>query len=151
MSLVDALGQLANNWPTVALSVFLGLSGGVVGATIAARTQRRLAGDSLREEARRALRTYERSLIDLGMQFELQIIDDGSRSLSGTTWDSLATARESAFPFADRLPEVSRDLVRMGWVEETWPGEDPLTTSNALWARGKKLGEAIDAAFPVRP
>lgn len=148
MSLFDALGQLANNWPTVALSVILGLGGGVVGALIAARTQRRLAGDGLREEARRALRAYERCLLDLGMEFELHEIRDGSRPISETTWATLAAARETAFPFAERLAEGSRDLVRTGWVADTEPGQDPLTTSNELWQRGKALGAAIDKSLP---
>lgn len=150
MSIVEAWELLSKTWPTVALSVVLGLGGGVIGAAIGAWSQRKLAQSGLREEARRALRAYERVLLDLGNKQQSEFLDDGAFDFTAATWEALAESRAAAYLFADQFSPELAELLRRGWVEDTWPHEDPLTTSNSLLDLGTKIRASVDKEFPAK-
>lgn len=150
MSIVEALALLGNTWPTVLLSVVLGLGGGVVGALIGARAQRRQARDARGEEARAKLRAYERGLLDWSLEDEAKQMRDGTYVFTSTSLADVAKAREDAFPFADYLPPRKQHLVKSQMADMADYGQDPLMTSNDLWKRGQELGRALDVLFDRR-
>ena len=150
MSIAEALRLLGDTWPTVVLSVVLGLGGGVVGALIGAAAQNRQARDARGEAARTKLRAYERGLLDWSIEDESKIIRDGTFVFTKTSLEDVARAREEAFPFADYLPARKQHLVKSQMADMPDHQDDPLLMSTDLWKRGQELGRVLDARFDRR-
>jgi hypothetical protein len=147
MSIVEAYEAFLQTWPTVVLSLIVGLGGGTVGAIIGATSQGKREKAQQRKDAREALKGFERVLLDWSLEYESKLLQDDTTPFTTTSFTDLAAAREKAYPYAHYLPKASRKLVTQQWMSDGYFG-NPMDVSNEVHQRGTDLGTAIDKALP---
>lgn len=115
----------AVDWPTVVVSLIVGVAGGVVGALITSATQRKLARDAASATANQALWGFQRALNDFAAEQEGAIIRDGDY-FTKTTREDLEAARRLAYPHRGYLGAEYTKLVSRNWLGDWDPHGDPL-------------------------
>jgi hypothetical protein len=133
-------------WLTIALSVISGLGGGVVGALIAARTQRGIARAGRRDTAQHALWSYHRVLHDWSEEMEARATHDTPRYTKSDS-DKLNAARDSAYPYRSYLAKDKQKLISRNWLPDWRDETGAMGVSDEFYAWAKDLETELDRVF----
>jgi hypothetical protein len=133
-------------WPTVMVSLLVGLGGGVVSALVTGGQQRKAARSTARAQASTALWNFQRTLHDFAMEMESPLIRDGTRPLTNTTAGDIAAQRVLAYPHKSYLGENAKLVARL-WYADWEQGMDPMVPSDDVWQWSKDLDAALTATF----
>ncbi len=131
---------------TVVLSLVVGLGGGAAGALIAGRSAKTLAERSVRRTAATALWNFHRALHDYAIEQESAVIKDGTKPVTKTTREDIASQRALAYPYKSYLGDDSK-LVERLWHDEWEQGMDPLGPSDDVWKWAGELDTALTRTF----
>lgn len=134
------------DWLTVVVSLIAGLLGGVIGALITSRTQKKLARDSARAVASKALWNFQRAIKDFAAEAEGHEARDNSY-FTKTTREHLETARQEAYPYRSYLGADYEHLVGRNWLGDYDPYGDPMAPVDDWFKWAKELEARLNVVF----
>ncbi|MBA4248546.1 MAG: hypothetical protein C0444_09685 [Microbacterium sp.] len=131
---------------TIAVSLITGLGGGVLGALIAAKTQRGIARDSRRDAAQHALWSYHRVLYDWSREMESRAIQDAP-PYTKSDGEKLGKARDAAYPYRLYLAKDKQELITRNWLPD-WRDElGAMGVADDFHAWAKALEDELERVF----
>jgi len=118
----------------------------VAGALITRRSAKDLAVRGERRAAATALWNFHRALHDYSLELESHIIRDGTKPVTKTSREDIATQRALAYPYKAYLGEEAK-LVERLWHDDWEQGMDPLGPSSDVWKWAGQLDAALKKKF----
>jgi hypothetical protein len=134
-------------WSTIVVALVAGLGSGVIGSLLTNWTQHRLARNTTKREAAKALWTFQRTLHDFALEAESHELRDGTHPFTKTTANEMELARQAAYPFRTWLGEKHIHLVTRQSIDDYEPRADPLAISSDVWKWAQALEERLKVVF----
>lgn len=135
------------DWSTIIVALVAGLGSGVIGSLLTNWTQHRLARNTTKREAAKALWTFHRTLHDFALEAESHELRDGAHSFTNTTANEMELARQAAYPYRAWLGDKHIRLLTRQSIDDYGPITDPLAMSNDVWKWAQALEERLKVVF----
>lgn len=132
------------SWPTIVLSILVGLGSGTLAAVIGGINQERLARSATRRSAEKALWGFQRAISDYAAESIAGYHE--AIPFTRTSPQDIAILRADAYPYRRYLGEHA-DLVSRMWMPEGEPEMDVELWSEDIQDWSNKLEFQLNEVF----